>query len=137
MSPSRFYNGRVSPSVDLEKLDFYRSPVLRRAIHVREGGSCFYCLRRLTPGVQVLDHVVPQIRWGAQLLPQPRLLLSCNSRKSTTPAADFLRWLYRDRRLTTPELRQRLRALHALAAGKLRPTLLADGKLRSDTMLPR
>jgi hypothetical protein len=38
-------------------------------------------------------------------------------------AEDFLRGLYRDGRLTAPELTGRLRALEALAAGKLRPAL--------------
>ena len=39
-------------------------------------------------------------------------------------AEDFLRSLFRQRRLTSPELEGRLRALNALAAGKLRPVLL-------------
>jgi hypothetical protein len=37
---------------------------------------------------------------------------------------DFLRSLFRQRRLTSAELEARLRALDALAAGKLRPVLL-------------
>ena len=39
------------------------------------------------------------------------------------PADDFLRRLYRERRLTATELAARLRALDALASGKLRPFL--------------
>jgi hypothetical protein len=38
-------------------------------------------------------------------------------------AEDFLRSLYRLRRITSAELESRLRALEALAAGKLRPVL--------------
>ena len=41
--------------------------------------------------------------------------------KGERPAADFLRWLYRQRRLTVSELNARLRALDALASGKLPP----------------
>jgi len=41
-------------------------------------------------------------------------------------AGDFLRWLYRQRRLTAPELTERLSALDALASGKLRPSLAID-----------
>ena len=40
-----------------------------------------------------------------------------------TRADDFLRALYRKRRLTDAELDGRLRALDALAAGKMRPAL--------------
>jgi 5-methylcytosine-specific restriction endonuclease McrA len=115
---------RLSRSPRLHQLDFFRSSSLRKAIHAREGGFCFYCLRRLTSSVQCLDHVVPQIRLGRNSYRNlVSCCLECNSRKGTTPAADFLRWLYRGRRLTTPELRQRLRSLAALAARKLRPPL--------------
>jgi len=51
--------------------------------------------------------------------------LECNSNKGERPAGDFLRWLYREGRLTGAELAGRLRALEALAAGKLRPVLAA------------
>jgi len=47
--------------------------------------------------------------------------MECNSRKGQSPAEDLLRWLYRERRLTPMELAQRLRALDALASGKLPP----------------
>jgi hypothetical protein len=47
--------------------------------------------------------------------------LECNSLKGERPAADFLRWLYRQRRLTSAELNDRLRTLDALASGKLPP----------------
>jgi len=44
---------------------------------------------------------------------------------SAVAAADFLRWLYRERRLSANDLRGRLRALDDLAAGKLKPPLPA------------
>jgi len=53
----------------------------------------------------------------------------CNSRKGELRAADFLRSLYRERRLTAAELAARLRALDALASGKLRPTLASSNPL--------
>jgi 5-methylcytosine-specific restriction endonuclease McrA len=97
---------------------------LRQAIHAREGGFCFYCLRRLTPMVRCLDHVVPRVRGGRNGY---RNLVSscaeCNSQKGPRRAEDFLRWLYREGRLSAGELRGRLRALAGLAAGKLRPEL--------------
>jgi len=73
---------------------------------------------------QCLDRVVPQARLGRNSY---RNLVSscmeCNAQKGEKPADDFLRRLYRERRLTATELAARLRALDALAAGKLRPTL--------------
>src|SRR6266704_2272347 len=42
--------------IDFE-LDFLKTRALRHAIHVRERGRCFYCLRRLTPLIRCLDHV--------------------------------------------------------------------------------
>ncbi|PYT73852.1 MAG: hypothetical protein DMG39_05480 [Acidobacteria bacterium] len=47
--------------------------------------------------------------------------MECNSLKAERPAPDFLRWLYREGRLTAAELSDQLRALDALAAGKLVP----------------
>ena len=96
----------------------------RAAIHARDCGLCFYCLRRLTARVRCLDHVVPLARMGPNSY---RNLFSCcvecNTQKGETVAEDFLRGLYRDGRLTATELTGRLRALEALAAGKLRPAL--------------
>jgi hypothetical protein len=118
--------GSVNHSPNIEELDFFRNVSLRKAIHARERDTCFYCLRRLNPTVQALDHVVAQVRAGGNSY---RNLVSCcmecNSRKSQSPAGDFLRWLYREGRLTSRELAARLRALRALAAGKLRPQLSA------------
>jgi len=109
-------------ALPLEDSDFLQTRALRQSIHSRERGLCFYCLRRLTPSQKCLDHVVPRVRFG---LNSYRNLVSCcvecNSQKSERPARDFLRSLYREQRLTTAELDDRLRALNALASGKLRP----------------
>ena len=113
----------LSRGIDFEA-DFLKSRALRRAIHLRERGRCFYCLRRLTPMIRCLDHVVPRVSFGSNSY---RNLVSCcllcNSQKRDRPAGDFLRWLYRHRRLTDAELTARLRALDALASGKLPPPL--------------
>ena len=121
-----------TPAVPLEDSDFLQTRPLRQSIHSRERGLCFYCLRRLTPSQKCLDHVVPRVRFGRNSY---RNLVSCcvecNSQKSERPARDFLRCLYREQRLTTTELADRLRALGALAAGKLRPLtpLVSSGAL--------
>jgi 5-methylcytosine-specific restriction endonuclease McrA len=109
-------------ALPLEDSDFLQTRALRQSIHSRERGLCFYCLRRLTPSQKCLDHVVPRVQFGRNSY---RNLVSCciecNSQKGERPARDFLRGLYREQRLTTAELADRLRALNALAAGKLRP----------------
>jgi hypothetical protein len=112
------------PASTLETTDFWKTWALRKAIHARERGACFYCLRRTLANVRCLDHVVPRVRFGRNSY---RNLVSCciecNSRKGDRRAPDFLRTLYRQGRLTPAELDARLRALKALAAGKLRPAL--------------
>jgi len=110
----------------LERTDFLKTKALRKAIHARERGLCFYCLRRLNPRVRCLDHVVPRVQWGPDsYLNLVSCCLECNSDKGQKSAQDFLRWLYRERRLTAVELSGRLRALDDLASGKLRPPLPA------------
>jgi 5-methylcytosine-specific restriction endonuclease McrA len=106
---------------NIETRDFWKTWVLRKAIHDRERG-CFYCLRRTLANVRCLDHVVPRVRHGRNSY---RNLVSCciecNTGKCDRSAADFLRILYRKGRLTAAELDGRLLALKDLAAGKLRP----------------
>lgn len=111
-------------SSSLEEMDFFERFSRREAIHAREGGRCFYCLRPFLIRGRVLDHVVPQARGRSNSY---RNLVSCcvecNSQKGESGAEDFLRTLYRQRRITSAELESRLRALEALAAGELRPVL--------------
>jgi 5-methylcytosine-specific restriction endonuclease McrA len=112
------------PASALESTDFLKTWALRKTLHDRERGACFYCLRRTPAHVQCLDHVVPRARCGRNSY---RNLVSscmeCNFRKNDRPAPNFLRTLYRLGRLTPAELDARLRALKDLAAGKLRPLL--------------
>ncbi len=122
--PDRAAGGpaRLPGTANLEEMNFLQTKPLREAIHARERGQCFYCLRRLTARVRCLDHVVPAVRRGSNSY---RNLVSscaeCNSLKGETPAEGFLRLLYRDGRLTASEFTGRRRAVEALAAGKLRP----------------
>ncbi len=115
---------RLPLAVSIEDADFMKTKALRQAIHSRERGLCFYCLRRLTALGRTLDHVVPRVQSGRNSYRNlVSCCLDCNSKKGATPAPDFLRWLYRQRRLTAAELTARLRALDALASGKLPPPL--------------
>lgn len=119
---------RASAANGIEGVDFLKTLELRRAIHERERGRCFYCLRQIPARLACLDHVVPRARVGCNSY---RNLVSscmeCNSQKGERPAEEFLRCLYRERSLTAAELKNRLRALDALAAGKLRPALPSQG----------
>ena len=110
------------PASALEATDFLKTWALRKSIHDRERGACFYCLRRTPAHVHGLDHAVPRVRFGRNSY---RNLVSCcmecNFRKNDNPSPNFLRTLYRQGRLTPAELDARLSALKDLAAGKLRP----------------
>jgi len=119
-------SGRSKPpgEANLEQMDFLRTRVLRQAIHAREGGNCFYCLRRIPRRSRCLDHVVPRAKSGQNSY---RNLVSCcaacNWQKRDHAAEDFLRQLYREGRLSAKDLRRRLRALQDLKGGKLRPQI--------------
>jgi hypothetical protein len=123
----------LGPGINLEEEDFFRTNALRHAIHAREAGRCFYCLRFLTQQMKCLDHVVPRAHSGNNSY---RNLVSCcqdcNSQKGPCRAEDFLRSLFRERQLTARELAARLRALDALASGKLPPPLAAIVKPAAD-----
>ncbi len=114
------------PRIDLTVLDCFNDRRARRAILRREGGYCFYCLRKMTRKSAALDHVVPRARGGNSTY---RNLVACcqqcNFRKRATPAADFVRSLYRSGRLSAVEFNQRLAALERLARGNLRISLAA------------
>ena len=113
----------------LEEIDFMRTRELRQAIHAREGGVCFYCLRLISPGMPSLDHVMPRSQQGCNSYRNlVSCCLECNAHKGERRAEDFLRLLYREGRLTGAELIGGLRALKNLAAGKLRPALPENGK---------
>ncbi len=132
MHGGRSSKGSDSGPVGIEELDFMRSRHLRRAIHARERGQCFYCLRRVARRMQCLDHVHPRAQMG---LNSYRNLVSCclecNARKGETAAKDFLRWLYRAQKLSASEFEGRLRALEDLRAGKLRAAVIPASKAKA------
>jgi 5-methylcytosine-specific restriction endonuclease McrA len=119
---------RAAGATDIEDVDFLKTLELRRAIHARERGKCFYCLRRIPARLGCLDHVVPRAKVRCNSY---RNLVSscmeCNSEKGERPAEEFLRWLFREHRLGAADLNDRFRALELLASGKLRPALPSEG----------
>jgi hypothetical protein len=118
---------RLRDAVGLEEADFLERRERREAIHTREGGYCFYCRRRVTAATRCIDHIVPQVRRGRNGY---RNLVSscseCNSLKGERRAEDFLRRLYREGRLESGELKEGLRALEKMAAGKMRPVVAEE-----------
>ena len=120
---------KLQGEVNLDELDFMRTPALRRSIHAREHGVCFYCLRRTPRRAHCLDHVVPLAQSGSNSYRNlVSCCLNCNPRKSDLPAADFLRQLFREGRLSAKDLSARLLAVQALAEGKLRPQVFSGEK---------
>jgi len=108
--------------INIEETDFLEKQNLRGAIHAREGGRCFYCSRRIDQHRRCLDHVVPRAELGQNSYRNlVSCCLDCNSQKGERPAEEFVRWLYRERRLSAVDLSARLHALDDLAAGKLMP----------------
>jgi hypothetical protein len=129
--------GRPGPgpktlAASLEAVDFFKTPELREAIHGRERGRCFYCLRQTNGRLRCLDHVVPQAQCGRNSYRNVvSCCVDCNAKKGVRPAEEFLRQLYRERCLSPLDLAARLRALDALTSGKLRPQLPAPFSDRS------
>lgn len=116
-------------AMNIEEADFMQNAALRNSIHAREGGKCFYCLRRTSKAVQCLDHVVPLAESGGNSYRNlVSSCLECNSQKGEKSAHDFLRWLYREGHLNSSELAGRIRALDDLASGNVRPELPENGK---------
>jgi hypothetical protein len=64
----------IVPAAKLEETDFHQDRTLRRFIHARERGRCFYCLRRIERQQRCLDHVVPRAKLGRNSY---RNLVSC------------------------------------------------------------
>lgn len=119
---------RRGSTSDLEEVDFQATRSARAAIYAREGWLCFYCLRRLTPQVRSIDHVVPCVRKGSNSYRNVAACCAeCNSQKSDRRAEDYLRQLYREGHLTAAELKGRLHRLKELAAGKLKPVIRKQG----------
>lgn len=113
-----------SPTLDIEKVDFFTSRKYVAAILAREERRCFYCLRELKTETAVLDHVAPQV--GGLDNSYRNIVAAChecNSLKQGRNGDEFLRDLYRKGLLTGPEFENRNTAVIQLRAGELRPIL--------------
>jgi hypothetical protein len=62
-------------AINIEEEGFLLKQSLRCALHDRDGGNCFYCMRRTRERNWCLDHVVPQAPRRQQFLPQSGVVL--------------------------------------------------------------
>ena len=111
------------PTITLEEMDFFAIAENRKLILEREDHKCFYCLRRLSADNHVIEHVVSRPEGNNSYRNLVAACMQCNNRKGESEAADFLRVLLREGRLTDDEFEQRVLHLTRLRAGELRPLL--------------
>ncbi|HET6573388.1 MAG TPA: HNH endonuclease signature motif containing protein, partial [Fimbriiglobus sp.] len=86
----------VPASVNLEEMDFFAMDENRALILLREGHSCFYCLRSLTADNHVIEHVLSRPAGNNSYRNVVAACRQCNNRKGDSDAEDFLRALYRE-----------------------------------------
>ena len=110
-------------AVDLEDMDFFDVPENRLAILGRENQKCFYCRSALNSSNHVIEHVVSRPKGNNSYRNVVAACLSCNNRKGNVPADEFLRGLYREGYLSSPEFESRVAALQLLRTGELKPAL--------------
>jgi len=106
--------------------DFLEKEILRESIHDREGGPV---LLLHAAGSRATNGASTMLCTGAsrrEYLPQSGVLLcgcATSAKQARSAEEFFLRWLYRERKLSVDELGARLRAVQMLAAGKLIPQI--------------
>jgi hypothetical protein len=118
---------QVAAALSLEEMDFFSVPANRLLILQREGSQCFYCLRLLDQSNHVIEHVVSRPHGSNSYRNVVAACFSCNNRKGSMSAEDFLRSLYRDQYLSAEDFDGRITALQRLKIGELKPNW-ADAK---------
>ncbi|SUZ33844.1 hypothetical protein ROE7235_03619 [Roseibaca ekhonensis] len=121
-------------ALSVEDLDFFKDPVGREAILIREGSRCFYCFASLDRNNYVMEHVVSRPEGDGGYKNIVAACRSCNNKKSEKSADTHLRNLYRARVLSEEEFQERLQALDDLGAGKLIPDM--DAAVALETTHP-
>ncbi|PYT82966.1 MAG: hypothetical protein DMG40_04110 [Acidobacteria bacterium] len=80
---------QTSGATSFEKIDFLQTQPLRRPVHAREGGCCFYCLRRFIHERRCIDHVAPLAKLGTNSYRNlVSCCLDCNSLKANRDAVE-------------------------------------------------
>jgi hypothetical protein len=105
----------------LDEMDFFEVVQNREAVLRREGSLCFYCLRQLDPSNWLVEHVRSRPEGDNSYRNVVAACRTCNNRKGSMPASDFLRDLYRTGVLSQSEFEVRLAQLGLLENGELKP----------------
>ena len=121
---------QVEATLNLEEMDFFDVPENRSAIVRREKNKCFYCLRSITLSNYVIEHVISRPEGNNSYRNLVASCLSCNNKKGSMLAEDFLRILYRNGFLSDADFEQRLVALQLLKQGELKPEILAGNEAK-------
>lgn len=103
------------------EFDCFNDTANRRAIVKRENGRCFYCLSALDTANTVMEHVVSRPDGGNSYLNIVASCRSCNNKKNSSDAEDFLRTLFRSNLIDESELADRFIELKNLRLGLLVP----------------
>jgi hypothetical protein len=111
----------TATAVTLEDMDFFAVEENRQLILMREGRKCFYCLRVLTAGNYVIEHVVSRPAGNNSYRNVVAACRQCNNRKGDSEEEDFLRVLYREGFLSSDDFEERVSHLQRLRAGEPRP----------------
>jgi len=125
--PGLISEGKIATSLGLEEMDFFNVQENRLLILHREGNRCFYCLRALNLSNYVNEHVTSRPEGANTYRNVVAACLSCNNKKGSTSAEDFLRGLYRAGHLSMEDFESRLSALQSLRGGELIP-IIDDSK---------
>jgi hypothetical protein len=110
-----------SAAAELEQVDFFGDAAARLRIVAREGGTCFYCRRALSPASYVIEHVVSRPAGNGSFRNVVAACRECNNRKGAFDAAEHVRDLYRRALLSAEEFDDRMNALDQLQRGLLLP----------------
>lgn len=118
--------GVVKPAAEilvqtLEEVDFFEDPVHRRLILERDRYSCFYCIKTLDDNNYVIEHVISRPLGTNSYKNLVASCRTCNNRKGSMHADDYLRLIYRDGLLEQEEFQERQRQLESLRRGDLKP----------------
>jgi hypothetical protein len=116
-------------TLDLEEMDFFIAPENRLAILRRESHKCFYCLSALSTSNHVIEHVLSRPAGDNTYRNLVAACVSCNNRKGSKLADEFMRSLYREGYLSSEEFESRLLALQLLRSGELKPILGDDDQV--------
>ena len=111
----------IGEAPDMEALDFFAIEQNRERIVEREGRRCFYCLREINGRTYVIEHVVSRPAGDSSYRNVVASCRQCNNRKGASSAEDWLRTLYREGFLESPEFEDRLSHLQRLQSGELKP----------------